>query len=236
MKLIIRPTAEEMGMVAAQIVLGTMYQDKRVNLSITAGSSPESTYQILSTIVHNHSQDFDNVHYYNFDNMAHEHYPSGITLHELHKQYLEPANVAAENVHILTADNYEAFVSELESNGGLDLMLIGLGGDGHFCGNMPGSTRFDQESYLVEFRSKHADNPWVKQIFGDSILPEYGVTLGAAALMKAKRLLLIVNGKSKAETVKKMMDSRVDEAFPASILKLHPNFTIVLDEDAASLL
>ena len=47
---------------------------------------------------------------------------------------------------------------------------------------------------------------------------------------------MIVNGKEKAEILKKVLDSPVTDELPSTILKLHPNFTIIADEDAASLL
>jgi 6-phosphogluconolactonase/glucosamine-6-phosphate isomerase/deaminase len=51
---------------------------------------------------------------------------------------------------------------------------------------------------------------------------------------KARQLAMIVNGAGKAQTVKRLMESPVDTAFPSRILKLHPNFTLILDKDAAA--
>ena len=60
--------------------------------------------------------------------------------------------------------------------------------------------------------------------------------MGPASLMKVKHLVLIVNGKHKAEIFKKFLKEPISEELPATILRLHPNFTVIADEDAASLL
>ncbi|MBF1093794.1 MAG: hypothetical protein HXL44_01950 [Solobacterium sp.] len=59
---------------------------------------------------------------------------------------------------------------------------------------------------------------------------------GPASLMKVEHLVLIVNGKHKAEIFKKFLKESISEELPAMILHLHPNFTVTADEDAASLL
>jgi len=206
--------------------------DKRVNLSLTTSPSPIRVYEIMSEIVSAYPQDFLNIHYCNFDNMDMEGTRSGFTMEELCRQYLTPANVAENQIHCLQLDNQQEFIEGLNQSGGLDAMLIGIGADGHFCGNMPGSTQFLAESYEVPF----GENSWSKSIWGDKKIPESGVTLGALALFKVKHLIMIANGKGKAEAIKNLLSSPVDDQFPSSILKLHPNFTLILDEDAASLL
>jgi len=236
MKCIIRDDYEKMSEVTAQIVLGTMYQDKRANLSITAGSSPVGTYQVLIPILRENPNDFRHVHFYSFDNMALDNNKDGITGKALRDQFFSPAAVQEKNIHLINEDNHISFMTDIDSAGGLDLMLIGLGADGHFCGNMPGLSEFHLESYTYPFCENFGDDPQAVKMFGESKIADLAVTMGAAALMKTKRLILIVNGKSKAAAVKKFMESGVDEMFPVSVLKLHPNFTVILDADAASAL
>ena len=61
-------------------------------------------------------------------------------------------------------------------------------------------------------------------------------TMGPKSLMRVKHLVMIVNGKEKAEILKKVLDSPITDELPSTVLKLHPNFTIIADKDAASLL
>lgn len=236
MKVIIRPTEEDMGQVASQIMLGTMYQDRRVNISITAGASPRTTYAKVIDEVVKYPQDFTNVHYYSFDNVPLSNNSDGVTGRDLRNQYFAPAKVAEENIHLMNVEDHEGYMRGLADNGGLDLMVIGLGADGHFCANMPGLTTFSATSYTVALPEAFTTDPGLLALLEGADVPEEIVTMGAPALMKVKRLVLLINGEHKAEAAKTMFESEVDLGFPASILKLHPRFTVVMDEAAAKLL
>lgn len=230
MKVIIKKDFDEMSQAAAEILLGTMSQDKRVNLSITAGKTPVKVYEKLIPLVKD-SDDFNNVHYYNFDEIPVANQAEGVTISEIRKLYLTPANISEENIHKLTVENYKQQDERIALDGGLDAMLIGLGGDGHFCGNMPTTTKFENETYPIKVTG---DEPWF-----DPSMMEKGlefVTMGPKSVFKVKHLILIVNGSAKAEMVKKVLQGPVDLAYPASILQLHPNFTVILDEEAAQYL
>lgn len=227
MKIIVEKNAEQMSETAKNILLAHMLQDKRVNLSITAGNTPVETYQRLSKAVQHY--DVSNVHYYNFDEIPVKNQKEGVTLTDLRRLYLTPAQVPNANIHPLTPENYATHQQTIANAGGLDLMLIGLGQDGHFCGNMPTTTQWNQLIYPVTVTG---EEPWfVPEIMEKGLT---FVTMGPASVMKVRHLVLIVNGKQKAETVKKVLTEPISEKLPASILQLHPNFTVVLDEEAAS--
>ncbi len=228
MKIIIEKDFEAMSETTKNILIGHMSQDKRVNLSITAGNTPVGVYKKMVEIV-KESPDYANVHYYNFDEIPVPNQAEGITITDLRKLYLNPANINEANVHPLTVENYKEQDQRLALEGGLDAMLIGLGGDGHFCGNMPTTTSFENLTYKVKVSG---EEPW----FVPSEM-EKGmefVTMGPVSVMRVKHLILIVNGEKKAEMVKNVLQGPVTEEFPASILQLHPNLTVILDEEAAS--
>ncbi|EAK8886699.1 glucosamine-6-phosphate deaminase, partial [Listeria monocytogenes] len=104
-----------------------------------------------------------------------------------------------------------------------------LGADGHFCGNMPTTTHFKNETYQVTVTGSE---PWfVPEMMQPGMT---FVTMGPASIMKVKHLVLIVNGEQKAQMVKQVLQGPVTETYPASILQLHPNLTVLLDEAAAS--
>lgn len=228
MKLIIEKNVEMMSETAKNILLGTMCQDRRVNLSITAGKTPVRVYEKMIDYLKD-TQNYSNVHYYNFDEIPVPNQEEGITITDLRKLYLNPANINPENIHPLTMENYATQDERLKNVGGLDVMLIGLGADGHFCGNMPATTKFENETYKIVVSG---EEPWF-----DPSMMEKGmsfVTMGPQSVLRVKHLVLIVNGKQKAEMVKKVLQGPITEEYPASILQLHPNFTVILDEEAAS--
>lgn len=228
MRIIIEKDFEAMSESTKNILLGHMSQDKRVNLSITAGNTPVGVYQKMVEIVKD-SPDYDNVHYYNFDEIPVPDQSEGITITDLRKLYLTPANINEANVHPLTVANYAEQDQRLALDGGLDAMLIGLGGDGHFCGNMPTTTSFENTTYKVKVSG---EEPWFEPEMMEKGM-EF-VTMGPVSVMRVKHLILIVNGEKKADMVKQVLEGPVTEDFPASILQLHPNLTVILDEAAAS--
>ncbi|MFV0395279.1 MAG: glucosamine-6-phosphate deaminase, partial [Coprobacillaceae bacterium] len=91
MKLIVTKDYEEMSQVAVEHLLGYMYQDRKVNLCITAGKTPERIYEILADKVK--GKDFDNVHYFNFDEDEAKDNAYGVTMRELKRLYLDPAGI-----------------------------------------------------------------------------------------------------------------------------------------------
>ncbi|WP_429948404.1 glucosamine-6-phosphate deaminase [Enterococcus sp. AZ101] len=228
MKIIIEKDFEAMSETTKNILLGHMSQDKRVNLSITAGNTPVGVYKRMVDIVKD-SPDYANVHYYNFDEIPVADQAEGITITDLRKLYLTPANINEANIHPLTVENYAEQDKRLAMAGGLDAMLIGLGGDGHFCGNMPTTTSFENLTYKIKVTG---DEPWFVPDMMEAGL-EF-VTMGPVSVMRVKHLILIVNGEKKAEMVKKVLQGPVTEELPASVLQLHPNLTVILDEAAAS--
>lgn len=219
---------ETMSETAKTVLLGHMSQAKRVNLAITAGKTPIKVYEKMVATVKN-SPNYDNVHYYNFDEIPLPNQTEGITISDLKKLYLTPANIDQKQIHPLTIDNYQEQDHKIEAVGGLDAMLIGLGEDGHFCGNMPQTTRFNETTYKV---TVSGEEPW--------FVPEMMqkgmsfVTMGPVSIMRVKHLILIVNGKKKASMVKDVLTGPIIEEKPASFLQLHPNLTVILDQEAAS--
>lgn len=220
----------------ADIVVSEMLNDRRVNLSLTGGNTPQLMYEKLIKRLE-HIDDISNTHFYLFDETPIRNKDSKVVgfdnYDKYFTQFLKPANIDPEKVVMMVDENYKDFPTILEEAGGLDLMLIGMGSDGHFCANMPECTQIDQEVYSVKLTN---DFPWNKP-YQDTLgenYSDYMYTLGLPALMKARRVVLIVNGKDKAEAVRKMLHDPLSDKFPVTYLRLLPNLTILMDKDAAS--
>ncbi len=236
MKIIVRKSFSEASEVGAQMLLGAMYQDRRVNVSLAPGASVVETYARVTRELAAHPSDFANVHFYSFDNVDIDSHPDGLTGRDLREGFFDPAGVSESQIHLINVDNHRAFMEQLGEDGGLDLMFLGLGPDGHFCGNMPGNTQFEEQSYLIPAPEIFNESVGLLHLLDGSPIPEFAVTMGPAALQDTRCLVMIVSGEHKAETVKRMVESDFDPMFPATVLTSHPNFTVLLDEAAASLL
>ena len=231
MKLIIEPTDQAMSESAMHIVLGAMMQDKRVNVSLTSGESPKTLYKLMAPMVRDRPQ-FDDVHYYVFDDCPVEGEEHGLVWDDMQRLFYEPANIPVERVHSITPSNWETYDREIRDAGGLDVMVIGLGWDGHFCTNCPRVTPLDSYSYRIARSEINAQNPTYPERPGRP----FSYTMGPRSLMRAKHLVMIVNGKHKAEALKRVLDEPISPEVPSTVLKLHPNFTLIADADAASLI
>lgn len=236
MRIIVTKNYEELGRITMYHLLGVMFsKEPRVNLAITAGATPASVYEQLVPNVK--GKDYlSHVHYYNFDEIPFKKSKrDGITLSALKKQYFEPANIPESHIHVLNEENVDTFDHELASVGGLDAILMGIGEDGHFCGNLPNTTRVDDVTTVVpcttEMKESLAlmyDNP--------ADIPDSYVTMGPQSVMKSKQLMLIANGTHKAQVMRDFFINDVSKELPASILKMHPNLVVIMDEAAASLI
>ena len=138
-------------------------------------------------------------------------------------------NGKAENVSEECA-RYNALLEVLQQ----DIQLLGLGSNGHIAFNEPG-TPFGSVTHVVDLQeSTIKDNA---RLFNDiSEVPRQAFTMGLKNIMNAKKILILASGANKAKAVYGMIHGEVTESLPASVLQLHPDCTLIIDEAAASLL
>lgn len=230
---------EEMSRVALAMTLGIMYRPGRVNLSITGGTTPRRLYELLAPEVKGRPQ-FDNVHYYNFDEIPYRaNDREGLTMADLRELFFTPAAIPEERIHPLTIDNFATRDADIAADGGLDAIVLGLGFDGHFCGNMPGHTHFGDATVLVPSDERLNDKPLEERIASKferaEDIPRDYVTMGPRSIMAARELVMIASGEKKARAVAKLLSGEVTEAWPSTVLTLHPSFTLIADKAALSL-
>ena len=248
MKFIVTRDYEELSQVMAQLMLKHMHTEKeRTNIAITTGSTCIQGYRLLAKQVHGRPW-FDPVHYYIFDEfwIQDERHEKEISVCQisLDEKYFHAAEVAPDHIHDLNMENYKTFDKDIQKQGGLDLVIMGIGKNGHFCGNQPGTfdswnagtrlVRTDETPYLREYSRKLLHHDFHSE--DTSRIPEYYITMGPKTIMSAKNIIFLLSGKEKAETAKKAIMDPVTMEFPVSIFQLHPHVTVILDEAAAALL
>lgn len=236
MRMIIGDTYEDMSRLAMQHLLGHMFQQQgRVNLSITGGTTPIRMYGMLAPEMAGKGY-FNHVHFYNFDEIPHKvKQQEGITMTDLRKLFYGPAGIPEGQIHILNEQTYGGYDAMIERDGGLDAMLLGVGWDGHFCGNLPNTTRFSDRTVMVPCDAVVKGK--IRKYFEEEEdVPDTYLTMGPASVMAARHLILIASGVKKQEVMKKFVYGDVDAMVPVSILKMHPHVTVIMDKDAAGLL
>ena len=120
----------------------------------------------------------------------------------------------------------------IRSVGGIDIQLLGIGGNGHIGFNEPGEA-FEKETHCVDLtESTIKANARFFESMDD--VPKQAYTMGILPIVQAKKVIMIANGKNKADIIKKAFTGPVTPEVPASILQMHPDFTLIADEDALS--
>ncbi len=143
-----------------------------------------------------------------------------------HDQFAFPP-VHADSIHE-AASHYELSLREA---GGVDLQLLGIGGNGHVGFNEPGSLK-NSRTRLVDLTPETITANKIDFPKGD--MPQKALSMGIETIREAKQLVMLATGKSKADAIKYLLNHHDDPTCPATYLKDHPNFVVVLDPDAAS--
>ncbi len=127
----------------------------------------------------------------------------------------------------------EAYERKIEEWGGVDVQLLGIGHDGHIGFNEP-EDHFPGMTHEVQLTEMTRD---ANKRFFDSIdeVPTAAYTMGIGTVMAAKKIVMVITGKDKAEILKKAFFGPVTPQVPASILQFHPDVTLICDEAAYSL-
>ena len=124
---------------------------------------------------------------------------------------------------------------EVKEKDGIDLQLLGIGPNGHIGFNEPGEA-FELETHCIDLAPTTIEAN--KRFFdgNENLVPKQAYTMGIKTIMQARKVLVVANGKAKAQAVKDAVTGPVTPACPGSILQLHPDCILVADEEALSLL
>lgn len=234
MQIIYCKNEEEVGQVAAVLTLNAMAKPQ-ATVSITGGRTPREMYHYMIPIV-KHNPLFKDTIYYNFDEIPQVGDKEGLTMKALRELFFTPAKIKEKNIRILDEHTYEACEAELKAIDYLDYVVLGLGKDGHFCGNLPGTCSFQDETHAVANNISETIYKRITLLLGgdESKVSPYYVTMGPKTIMKSKQVVMIVCGKEKAQIAKQVFFGDIQESIPSSIFQLHPNFTLVIDGEAAA--
>ena len=121
----------------------------------------------------------------------------------------------------------------IAEKGGIDLMLVGIGMNGHIGFNEPG-TDFNILSHVINL-----DETTItvgQKYFKEQTALGKGITIGLGHLLNTKKVFLLANGSKKAAVIKQAVEGPVTTAFPASVMQQHDNGYVLVDEEAGSLL
>lgn len=129
-------------------------------------------------------------------------------------------------------------VSKELASAAVDIIFLGIGENGHIAFNDPPADFTTEDPYVIvnldeACRRQQVGEAWFAEI---SQVPKHAISMSPRQILKAREILVVVPEKRKAQAVKACVEGEIDPMAPGSILRRHPNATVYLDEDSASLL
>lgn len=220
---------------AADLIEETIRQKPDCVLGLATGSTPVKTYQELIKRHKAGRIDFSQVRTFNLD----EYFglpPSHPQSYHyfMHEQLFQHVNIRPENIHVPSGtpddvvaycEEYERLIAEL---GGIDLQLLGIGINGHIGFNEPADELMPYTHHVQLTEETIQANAR----FFDSIdeVPRQAITMGMSTIMSARRIVLIAEGESKAAIIKRLFEVGITTQLPASLLRLHNDVTVLVDQ------
>lgn len=239
MNIIIKNNYEEVSQVAADFLLNTVKDKKNAVLGLPTGSTPIGMYE---KVVEEHKKgnvSFKDIKTFNLDeyvNLDRDNINS--YYYFMNSNLFSHIDIDKNNIHIPNgmADDVEKecmeYEEKLQSSGSMDILFLGIGINGHIGFNEPG------ESFQTTTHVTHLEHNTIEANarFFDKLedVPTTALTMGMKTILSAKKIVLIATGENKANAVNEMVNGKVTPKMPASVLQLHNDVTIIIDNLAAS--
>ena len=240
MKVIVLNSAAQVGEEVGKIFCDEVNAKHNAVLGLATGASPIPTYEYMTEQYRSGKVSFKDVRTFNLDEYCNLPVDHEQSYHSFMRQQLfdhiniDPANTRVPDGNARDqAKECASYDTAINQAGGIDIQVLGIGRNGHIGFNEP-ADEFTDEAFKVKLTdSTIAAN---SQYFTDIAMPHYAITMGIGSIMRAKKIVLIATGESKAEAIKATVEGEVTPHCPASILQQHDDVTIFLDEAAACLL
>lgn len=240
-RVIIVRNEREVGKRAADLIQEEMEAHRNPVLGLATGSTPVPTYKELIRRSKK-GLDFSTTITFNLDE-----YVGLPGTHDqsyryfMNQELFNHISINKKNTHVpngmvrgmkaiqQACDEYEAMIDDV---GGIDLQLLGIGGNGHIGFNEPGSSLGSLTRIKTLTPQTRRDNArFFKNL---RQVPRYAITMGIGTILKARKVLLLATGAGKAQAVADSLEGPVSSMCPASALQLHRFATYVIDQAAAT--
>lgn len=229
----------DMSRKAANIVSAQVIMKPNCVLGLATGSTPIGLYKQLVEWYNKGDLDFSEVMTVNLDEYK------GLSrdndqsyYYFMHQNLFDHVNIPAKNTHLpngMEPDSQkecQEYTDLIQSLGGVDLQLLGIGHNGHIGFNEPGEA-FDKQVHCVNLTQSTIEAN--KRFFASADdVPKQAYTMGIKTIMQAKKILIVASGEDKAEIVRDAFFGPITPKVPASVLQLHNDVTLVADEAALS--
>ncbi|MCR5754429.1 MAG: glucosamine-6-phosphate deaminase [Acetatifactor sp.] len=241
MKIVVAEDYNQMSRMAANLISAQVIMKPNCVLGLATGSTPIGMYNQLIEWYKKGDIDFSQVTSINLDEyrgLAPDNDQSYRYFMDTH--FFNHINIDKKRTHVpdgLEPDankvcrDYNKIITDC---GGIDLQLLGIGINGHIGFNEPG-TAFEKETHVVDLAEStiRANSRFFASL--DEV-PKQAYTMGIKTIMQAKKILVVANGKEKAQAIKDAFFGPILPKVPGSVLQLHNDVTLIGDKEALSLI
>lgn len=237
MKVIVCDSYEQISKEAASIMASQIKEKPDSVLGLATGSTPIGMYDKLIEMYKSGELDFKDIKSFNLD----EYYPLSADNDQsyhyfMNKQLFSEINVKKENIHILDGlakdpqKECEDFEKLIEENGGIDLQILGIGQNGHIGFNEPDEKLY-ANTHLTDLTENtiKANSRFFEK---ESDVPTKALTMGMGTILKAKKIIILANGKAKHKVVSELVQPMITTNNPATFLNAHADVTLICDKEA----
>ncbi|WP_424043330.1 glucosamine-6-phosphate deaminase [Prevotella denticola] len=216
-------------------------EGRKFVMGVGSGSSLTPIFQELIRRYEAGRLSFRNVVVFN----AYEYFPLNAenvnrSINQLKERFLNHVDIEAENIFTpdgtLAQDDVQEHCRQYEQHikeqGGLDVILLGIGRMGNIATNEPGSSLTSASRLILIDETAREE---MKMSFGSQeTVPPCSITMGVSTILSARRIFLTAWGEEKADIIKKTVEGKVSDTVPASFLQTHNDAHVVIDLSAAA--
>jgi glucosamine-6-phosphate deaminase len=241
MRVIVENNKDAVSKRAARIVADLVRRRPNCVLGLATGSTPLGMYAELVRMHHEEGLDFSRVVTFNLDEYVglSASHPQSYR-YFMQRNFFDHVNIDARDTHVPDgrALDFEAYCEQYEKliaeEGGIDLQVLGIGGDGHIAFNEPGSSLGSRTRLKTLTEETVRDNA---RFFGsEQEVPRLAITMGVGTILESRQCLLLAAGHHKAKAIRETIEGPITAQVTASALQLHRDVIAILDEEAARLL
>ena len=239
MKVVVVKNYNEISFQAAQLITDQIINKINCVLGLATGSTPIGVYQELIRKFQEGELNFSKVVTFNLDEyygLSPEH-PQSYHFF-MWDSFFKHINIKKENVHLLNgitgniAKECKQYEALIQKSGGIDLQILGIGNNGHIGFNEP-DISLNTRTHLVNLTAKtiRANSRFFNNA---QEVPKQAITMGIGTIMRARKIILLANGKRKARAIERTINGPITTKMPATVLQLHNDVTTIIDQEAAS--
>ncbi|MBW3597390.1 MAG: glucosamine-6-phosphate deaminase [Planctomycetes bacterium] len=209
-------------------------------LGLPTGSTPVSVYRELIRMHRDERLDFSRVVTFNLDEYCGVEPDQLQSYHRwMREHFFDHVNIPPQNIHIpdgmtppeKVAAHCRRYEDAIREAGGIDVLLLGIGRNGHIGFNEPFSSPAGRTRLVTLDPITRKDA--ASDFFGEENVPTQAITMGLATILEARKVLLMALGEHKANIIRETVERPASDRIPASILQRHPDAEVLLDGAAA---